>query len=324
MRYIISFVLSIGAAAAQAQVPRVITDIPPVYALTAQVMGDLGTPVLLLERGADEHDFQLRPSQMDDIASADLAIWIGPELTPWLARAWQGAKAGAVSLPLLAAQGVYTQSYTAPEKAAHKGHEGHDAHKGHDHAAHDENAHDKTSHDDHDHTGTDPHAWLDPHNAGVWLDAIAAALAAKDPSNGAIYSANAAAAKAQVAALDAELAAQLAPAQDKPFVTYHDAYGYFTAHYGLSFAGALAMGDASAAGAQHVQNVQDTIAAGAVCVFPEVQHDSGLLLQLSEGTGTKVGAALDPVGATLPPSANAYAELMRALATSLADCLSGA
>lgn len=323
MRYIISFALSIGgAAAAQAQVPRVITDIPPVYALTAQVMGDLGAPVLLLERGADEHDFQLRPSQMGDIASADLAIWIGPELTPWLARAWQGAKTGAVSLPLLAVKGTFTQSYGAGEMAAQS------AQEGHDHAAQDEGHHDdKDDHDDHHdhaHTGIDPHAWLDPHNASLWLDAIAAALAAKDPSNAASYSANAAAAKAQVAALDTELAAQLLPAQGKPFVTYHDAYGYFTAHYGLTFAGALAMGDASAAGAQHVQDMQETIAARAVCVFPEAQHDSGLLLQLLDGTGAKLGAALDPVGSTLPPSADSYSALMRALASSLAGCLSGA
>ncbi|MFN3606795.1 MAG: metal ABC transporter solute-binding protein, Zn/Mn family, partial [Cypionkella sp.] len=180
MRYIISFALSIGgAAAAQAQVPRVITDIPPVYALTSQVMGDLGAPVLLLERGADEHDFQLRPSQMGDIVSADLAIWIGPELTPWLARAWQGAKAGAVSLPLLAVKGTFIQSYGAGEMAAQS------AQEGHDHAAQDEGHHDdKDDHDDHHdhaHTGIDPHAWLDPHNASLWLDAIAAALAAKDP-----------------------------------------------------------------------------------------------------------------------------------------------
>jgi nitrogen fixation/metabolism regulation signal transduction histidine kinase len=64
---------------ALADVPRVITDIPPVYGLVAQVMGDLGAPVLLLEKGADEHDFQLRPSQMRDIASADVAVMKGDQ-----------------------------------------------------------------------------------------------------------------------------------------------------------------------------------------------------------------------------------------------------
>ena len=87
MRYIISLLLTSLALPAWAQVPQVVTDIPPVQALTAQVMGTLGTPVLLLEKGADEHDFALRPSQMRDIATADLVVWVGPELTPWLDRA---------------------------------------------------------------------------------------------------------------------------------------------------------------------------------------------------------------------------------------------
>ena len=46
---------------ALADVPQVQTDIPPVAALVAQVMGDLGTPGVLLDKGGDEHDMQLRP-----------------------------------------------------------------------------------------------------------------------------------------------------------------------------------------------------------------------------------------------------------------------
>ena len=53
MRYTISFVtasvLACLVTPAAAEVPRVITDIPPVQALVAQVMGDLGAPVLLLD-----------------------------------------------------------------------------------------------------------------------------------------------------------------------------------------------------------------------------------------------------------------------------------
>jgi zinc transport system substrate-binding protein len=320
MRYIISSVMSIcalamTATAASADVPRVITDIPPVHALTAQVMGDLGTPVLLLARGADEHDFALRPSQMSDIANADMAIWVGPELTPWLARAWEGAKEGAVSLPLLQAEGVFIQDFQKPQTSEEAGHEGHD-HGEHDHQA--------EGHEGHDHGGIDPHAWLDPHNAAVWLDAIAAGLGARDPANAATYAANAARAKEGIAALDAELSAQLAPLKGKAFVTYHDAYGYFTAHYGLTNAGAVALGDAAQAGAAHVQQLQARIADGVVCVFPEAQHDAQLLLQLLDGTSAKAGVALDPVGSTLDAGPDTYANLMRGLANGLSDCLGGA
>lgn len=300
MRYIISSILSMLPLPALADVPRVITDIPPVYGLVAQVMGDLGAPVLLLEKGADEHDFQLRPSQMRDIASADVAVWIGPELTPWMQRALEGAKGEMASLPLLAVKGTALLEFRAAD----------DHGDDHDH--------------DHDHSGTDPHAWLNPENAAPWLDAIAAALSAKDSVNAATYAANAAAAKAEIAALDAEISAALAPVKDKGFVAYHDAYQYFAAHFGLNYLGAIAMGDASAAGASHLREVQSTITNGVVCVFPEVQHDADLLLQLTEGTAVKAGAALDPAGAMLNPSPNSYTDVLRNLTASLTGCLSGA
>ena len=303
MRYIISSVLATLPLASMAEVPQVITDIPPVHSLVAQVMGDLGTPVLLLEKGADEHDFQLRPSQMQAIADADLVVWIGPKLTPWLNRALGGAQEGVVSLPLLDLGGTETRAY---------GEIGHDDHAeaGHEEAGH-------------DHSGVDPHAWMDPANAASWLDMIAVELAQADPEHAATYTANATAAKARVAALDLQVAAILAPVKDRAFVTYHDAYGYFTAHYGLNFAGSVAMGDASAPGAAHLAQLQTTIA-GADCVFPELQHDPALLLQLLDGSTARAGAALDPVGSGLEPGPNAYDALLLGLATTLTDCLNGA
>ncbi|HOZ33146.1 MAG TPA: zinc ABC transporter substrate-binding protein, partial [Tabrizicola sp.] len=104
MRYIITAILA--STPALAEVPSVVTDIPPVHALVAQVMGDLGQPELLLGKGADEHDFQLRPSQAGAVAEAGLVVWIGPELTPWLETALETRPARAASLALLDAEGT--------------------------------------------------------------------------------------------------------------------------------------------------------------------------------------------------------------------------
>ena len=43
-----------------------------------------------------------------------------------------------------------------------------------------------------------------------------------------------------------------APVKDRPFIAFHDAYGYFTAHYGLTMAGTVSAGDAAAPGARHL------------------------------------------------------------------------
>jgi zinc transport system substrate-binding protein len=355
MRYIISPAVASLAFAlpAIAEVPKVVTDIHPVHALVAQVMGDLGTPELLLERGASEHDFQLRPSQAASLADADLVVWIGPELTPWLDRALDGIGENGARLGLLALPGTETRAFS--EDGAHAGHdhgaeeqaaaeEEHD--HGHDHAAeekaaveehdhgHEETAeaahdhgHEETASaegDDHGHSheGADPHAWLDPANAQVWLAAIAAELGRLDAENAATYTANAEAAIARTKALDAEVAQILAPVQGKPVVVYHDAYGYFAAHYGLEVFGSVALGDATAPGAARLSELRAGVEAGTpVCLFPEAQHDAALITQLADGTGAKVGAALDPNGSTQEPGPGAYDGLMRNLAQAMADCI---
>ena len=298
MRHTLALILASLALAAGAPagagVPRVITDIPVVHALVAQVMGDLGTPVLLLQKGADEHDFQLRPSQMTALSEAGLVVWVGPELTPWLERALAGTTAA--QLALLDADGTRRIAYA-------------------------DGAHAITAAGN-DHGGTDPHAWLDPGNAQTWLGLIAAELSRIDPDHGASYAANAATAAESIAAMDAAIAGQLAPVIGRPFVTFHDAFGYFIAHYGLNFAGSVALGDASAPGAARLVALQDSLAESqATCLFPEAQHDPALIAQLAAATGTRIGAALDPSGSALDPGPGNYAALMTGLATALTDCL---
>lgn len=307
MRYMIT--LAFASTPAFAEVPLVVTDISPVHALVAEVMVDLGQPTLLLSRGADEHDFQLKPSQAADVAGSGLVVWVGPELTPWLDSAMGNRPEGAPALALLDAEGTVTRAYTGKDgdQAEEEGHD--DTAEGHDHEGH--------SHD-----GTDPHAWLDPQNGQVWLGLIAAELSRLDPENAAVYATNATAASDRIATMDAEIKALLAPVQGKPLVTFHAAYGYFGEHYGLTFAGSIALGDAASPGAQRLNELRTTMEAGDVlCIFPEVQHDPALVIQMAEGTGARIGGALDPVGSTLEPGPGAYAALLRGIAGTLADCV---
>ena len=278
MRYTISSALTslLIAPVALAEVPLVVTDIPPVQSLVAQVMGDLGAPELLLDRGADAHSFQLRPSQARSLGNAGLVVWIGPEMTPWLDRTLESSGGTAAQLRLAAVDGLHRQAFGAHEAHDHgdpavgeadhdaQDHEGHD----HDHDAHaEDDAAETEGHEGHSHSGLDPHLWLDPANAGLWLTAIAAELGRLDPENAPTYAANAEAAAVQVGTLDAEVAALLQPVKDRPFVVFHDAYGYFSSHYGLTVAGEVALGDASAPGAARLTALREDLAAeAAVCV----------------------------------------------------------
>jgi zinc transport system substrate-binding protein len=325
MRYIITTLLASAATCtmAFAEVPRVITDLPAIQSLTAQVMGDLGTPALLIDKGADAHSFQLRPSQAAMLADGDLVVWMGPEMTPWLERALTSLAQDTPQLALLAAPETYLRDFdtTATDDHAHHAAEDHAPHA-QDATAQDHDDHAQGAHDTHDHGSIDPHAWLDPANARVWLGLIADQLATLDPEHAATYARNAALAQSGIDALDAELTAMLAPLKGRPFVASHDAYGYLIDHYGLTLVGTVALGDASSPGAARLATLRDTVTrTNALCLFPEAQHDPAFLTQLAAETNTRIGGALDPAGTSLDPGPDAYGTLMRQLATTLADCL---
>lgn len=319
--------LVIGQAA-WAETPKVVTDFGPVHSLVSMVMGDLGTPEILLPKGGDAHNFQLRPSQAQELASADLVIWVGPEMTPWLARALEGLGTG-TSLPLLDAPETVTRAFA--EAATHDEHDGEDDHA-HDHDSHaekddhaDEHNHDDHAEEDdgHGHNGVDPHAWLEPENARIWLGLIADALAKQDPEHADAYRANATAAQAVVTGIEAEVVAVLAPVKGKPFAVMHKAYGYYADHFGLDIVGSLRLGDAASPGAAHVADLQATLKGmNAVCIFPEANHNDASIQQMAEATGVRVGAPLDPAGSMVEPGTALYGDLMLGLANSLSDCLS--
>ena len=288
MRYTLSLCLTtlLVSAPAFADTPNVVTDFGPVDSLVQQVMGDLGQTVMLLPKGGDPHDFQMKPSQAQALSDADLIFWNGPELMPALADAIATLGSDAKSVPLLQTGGGKTRLFDGDE-------------------------------------GTDPHAWLDPTNASAWLATIASELGTKDPANAATYTANATAAQSALAALDAEIIAGLAPIKAKPFVVFHDALGYFADHYGLTIAGAIELGDASEPGAAQLTSIKTILSeTRAVCVFPELGRDPKFIATVTEGSTARIGQAQDVEAMMLDPGPSQYATLLRNLATTLTDCLS--
>ncbi len=222
------------------------------------------------------------------------------------------------------------------EHAAHDEHEdhekehaSHDEHEEHEkeHASHDEHddhekehaAHDE--HDDHDHHGHDPHVWLDPASAKVWVKAIAEVLGEKDTANRTRYQANAAGLIKRLEALENELNDQLSAVREKPYVVFHDAYQYFEKRFDMHPVGSISVSDASAPGARRLSEIRHAIRErGALCVFAEPQFEPRLVKTVIEGSGAKSGV-LDPLGAQLTPGPEFYFTLLRELSRSLVECL---
>ncbi len=336
----IGLMASLLSTAALAEVPQVATDIAPVHSLVAQVMGDLGAPALIVRPGASPHGYAMRPSEAQALEQADLVVWIGEGLTPWLEGPVETLGEGAAVLELMSVEGTILHDYregatfAAHDHGEHEGHD-HEAAKGHDHDhdhAHDkaeahDHDHDKAEshagdHAGHDHSGADAHAWLDPANGRVWLGAIAAELSRLDPENAAAYAANAAEGQAELTALEAELTKLLAPMAETEFVVFHDAYQYFERRFGLAAAGAISFSDASAPSAGRIAELREAVAdLGAACVFAEPQFSSGLV-ETVFGDSARVGL-LDPLGQDMAPGADLYPQVLRSMAGAFTTCLGG-
>ena len=188
---------------------------------------------------------------------------------------------------------------------------------GHDHD-HEEHA---DGHEGHAHGEHDPHAWLSVANASAWLNLIAAELSAADPDNAGTYFANAAAGRAELEALIAEVSATLEPVRGGSFIVFHDAYQYFETTFDFPASGAISIGDASDPSPARIAEIQGRIQdEGVDCVLAEPQFNPGLVATVLDGTEANTGI-IDPLGADLDPGPSLYPQLIRNMAASLTDCL---
>ena len=208
------------------------------------------------------------------------------------------------------------------EEAGHDdhGHEEHAEGDDHGHDDHEEHA-DADGHEGHDHGAYDPHAWLSPDNGAVWLNAIAAQLSAADPDNAGAYFANAAAGRDELTALSAEINGILDPVRGRNFIVFHDAYQYFETAFDFPASGAISVSDASDPSPARIAEIQARVAEqGVTCVLSEPQFDPGIVAAVMDGSEANTGV-LDPLGSDLEPGPDLYGNVLRNLATALADCL---
>lgn len=203
--------------------------------------------------------------------------------------------------------GVDVEPIAQEPEMDHDHSHGHDDHHSHDHGGHDHGAH-------------DPHAWLSPTNAAEWLNLIAAELSAVDPDNAGTYFANATAGRAELEALSAEVNEILEPVRGLSFIVFHDAYQYFETDFGFPASGAISLGDATDPSPARVAEIQGRVQdEGVSCVLSEPQFNPGLVATVLDGTDANT-TVIDPLGFDLELGAGLYPQLIRNLATSLAEC----
>jgi len=85
----------------------------------------------------------------------------------------------------------------------------------------------------------DPHIWQDPNRARTMVENLARAMIQADPTDAQAFGEALYRYGAALAALDAEIRAQLAALPDKKLVTNHDAFGYYAERYGMDIVGSV-------------------------------------------------------------------------------------
>ena len=295
--------LAWSAAPAAAEL-KVVVTIKPLHALVAQVMTGAGSPELLVGGASSAHTYALKPSDASKLSRADIFFRMSESMEPFTAKVARSLPKTVQVVTLQETKGL--KLLPRRTGATFEDHD-HD----HDHAA---------GHD-HSHTVTDGHAWLDPGNAKIMVDRIAQALSAKEPASATVFRSNADALKGKLDDLAAELARELKPLADKPYIVFHDALQYFDRRYRLRVVGSISVSPEVPPSAKRLSALRKKITSlGAVCVFAEPQFDTRLVNNLVEGTHARTGT-IDPEGAKIEPGPDLYFTLLRNLTQDLKSCL---
>ncbi|MFM5315035.1 zinc ABC transporter substrate-binding protein ZnuA [Aeromonas veronii] len=289
---------------------EVLTTIKPLGFIAAAITDGVSEPKVLLPTGASPHDFSLRPSDIRNINSAGLVVWVGPDLEGFMAKPLANHLH---ALALTQVEGMPLFNYATQDS-----HDSHD-HDDHDHAAHEHGDHDE-GHEGHHHEGVDPHIWLGPTQAKVIAKAIASELGKLDPANQARYDANLAAFDTKVDAKDKVIAGQMKAVNEKGYFVFHEAYGYWERHYGMSSKGHFTVSPERRPGAKTLVDIRKALEEKqASCIYAEPQFSPAVIESVARNTGAKV-LLLDEVGEQVPLGPDGYPQFMQQLADAFAQC----
>ena len=204
---------AVGAAPEAAGKVRVAVSIQPMKYFVERVGGSAVQVDALVAPGQNPHTYEATPRQVVSAATAQAYFKIRWPFEDTLLDKIRGMNAKMKVYD--ATTGITFRELTEDEEEG-------DEHAGHGHAKH-----------DHAKGEPDPHVWLNPRMAKTMAARIAEGLKEIDPARAAEYDRNLKAFHADLDALDAKLAAALAPLKGREFMVYHPAFGYFGDAYGL-------------------------------------------------------------------------------------------
>lgn len=312
-------VIAVGSAvwvtarkAPTAESTAVVVSIKPIHSLVCSLLKGIEVPTLLLKTDASPHTYAPTPRDIEALQKAQLFIWVGPAYEAHLYKAVKGGTTPTKRLTLL---DVKELTLYTPRQGDSWGFEGHT------HAHEDDHNH-TNKHHHHNHA-TDGHVWLDVTNAMAIAQACHKALVALWPQHTQKLDANLKELTEELASLHRTVTKIIEPARGKPYLVYHDGVQYIDRRYGTKCVGSLTREPGIPTTPKHTRAIQALLNQKVnkpVCILSEPQYSAPVVAQLAQTHHIKT-ATLDYIGIGLTPGPDAYGDMMRTLAQTVATSL---
>ncbi|ETT01442.1 metal ABC transporter substrate-binding protein [Providencia alcalifaciens] len=237
---------------------KVVTTFTIIQDIAQNVAGDAAIVESITKPGAEIHGYQPTPKDIMKAYDANLILWNGMNLEVWFQRFFENLK----DVPaVVVTEGIEPMPIREGEYK----------------------------------DNPNPHAWMSPANAQIYIENIRKALVKYDPENADIYNANAKKYSQEIAALDAPLRERLnrIPEDKRWLVTSEGAFSYLTKDYGFKEAYLWPINAEEQGSPMQVKKVIDTVREHNIpVVFSESTISDKPALQVSKETGAKYGGVL--------------------------------
>jgi manganese/iron transport system substrate-binding protein len=237
---------------------KVITTFTIIADMARNVAGDAAVVESITRPGAEIHNYQPGPRDIVKAQDADLVLWNGLNLEQWFEKFFENVR----DVPqVVVSDGIEPMGISEGPYSGKP----------------------------------NPHAWMSPSTALVYVENIRKALGSVDPANAATYDANAAAYSDQIRALDAPLRARLEqiPEAERWLVTSEGAFSYLARDYGMKELYLWPINADQQGTPQQVRKVIDAVRANGIpVVFSESTISDKPAQQVAKETGAAYGGVL--------------------------------
>jgi manganese/iron transport system substrate-binding protein len=237
---------------------KVLTSFTILADMARNVAGDAATVESITKPGAEIHGYEPTPQDVVRAQQADLILWNGLNLERWFEKFFENLK-GVPSVVItegIEPMGITEGPYTGKPN---------------------------------------PHAWMAPANAVIYVENIRKALVKIDPANETAYNANAKAYSEKLKAMDAPVREKLTrlPEAQRWLVSSEGAFSYLCKNYGLQQLYLWPINADAQGTPQQVQKVIDGVRTNKIpVVFSESTISDKPAQQVAAETGARYGGVL--------------------------------